>query len=162
MTPEAPSKPGSGTGAGSGTGEREATLPPSYPLSDRTGDSERPLVPVQKPIRWPASKWLAKFSAAWCAKYGGTSYGGGSATAKATAELSDVIGGLTDAEALAAEARADAMIAEFLAGERPNEVRARHPWPFFVAAFIGLRAPMQRPQARASPAGAPAPKYDEF
>lgn len=76
-------------------------------------------------------------------------YGGGDATAKAGAQLADILAALSLPEALAAQARAAEMIGEFLDDDNPKVVRARHPFAFFVTAFTGLRvAPVRVGPAR--------------
>lgn len=63
--------------------------------------------------------------------------------------LADFLAGKTDPERLEFEARAPAMISEFLADEAPAVAKARHPFTFFVTAFGGLGVPRQ--EARAGP-----------
>lgn len=63
---------------------------------------------------------------------------GGEASARATANLGDMLGALAPAAALAAQGRAGLMFAEYLSDPSPAVVKARHPWAWFVTRFQGL------------------------
>jgi len=97
-------------------------------------------VPEQEPRLWPAYEWERRYSASWCETYGGTSMGGGEFAAKATGDLSTILGELTPAERLEAQSRAADMFSEFFS--RQTLRQRRHPWSKFVEDFGGLRKPM--------------------
>jgi hypothetical protein len=67
--------------------------------------------------------------------------GGSTAGSRATADLSEQLDALPRGERLAAQARAQVMFAEYLGADEPELVRRRHPWPWFVTRFHGLRVP---------------------
>lgn len=121
---------------------------PATPLTlvsdQRSGSDQAPSEPPDQTrtrveSRWPARTWLALFGKAWCAKYGGLAYGGGDATARAAAQLGDILAALPVPDVMSAQARAAGMIAEFLEDDSPKVLKARHPFAFFVTAFTGLR-----------------------
>ena len=94
--------------------------------------------------KWTARKWLSLFGKRWISVYGGLAYGGGDTTAKAVAQLEDILAALPASDADAAQARAATMLDEFFADASPKIVSARHPFVFFVTSFTGLRVPRLR------------------
>jgi hypothetical protein len=55
--------------------------------------------------------------------------------------MADALEALPEPERIAAQAKAPAMIAEFLASKDPKVVGRRHPFAFFVQEWGGLRVP---------------------
>lgn len=94
------------------------------------------------PAMWTVFDWRRRYGMVWCDRYGGTAIGGDGA---ADAKLGDLLESLPRADRLAAQARAPAMFAEFLA-EEGEPARARHRWSWFVGRFESLRLPQLPPR----------------
>jgi len=97
---------------------------------------------------WPAGEWLNLFRRAWADRYKTLTYGQTS-DGKACGNLADFLGTLDEPARLAAQARARKMLAEFLADESPETVKARHCFAFFVGRFGGLLVDPVRTKADA-------------
>ncbi len=125
---------------------------PSVSVSDPVSD---PVVDPVTPPLWASHHWLRQFKLAWEKRtiVGATAFYGDTGDTKASARLHDELERLPQAERLAAQARAPAMLAAFFA-EKGDEIRRRHyPFNFFVQSFGALRmattrtttAPPERP-----------------
>jgi hypothetical protein len=99
--------------------------------------------PQKASVFWTGWQWRERFGRAWAERYQQLAYGGGDADAKASGDLRDQLSALPDLERKAAQDRAPAMFAEFLADESPGMIKARHPFSWFVTRFNGLRVPAQ-------------------
>lgn len=89
---------------------------------------------------WSAWDWKNKFGIAWVAKYQTGGYGE-VGDSKACGALGLLLETLPAEELLAAQERAPAMFAEFLASADPKTVARRHPFTFFAQEWGGLRVP---------------------
>lgn len=118
--------------------DQSSDLPP---FASRSKPPERAPERSESRANWAASDWHKRFGKAWVEKYGGLAMGGGTAAAKATGELHDMLAELPTSDRAAAETRADVMIADYLGSEKPDLVDARHPWSWFVVRWDSLRKP---------------------
>lgn len=110
---------------------------PLFSPSEASG-SRAPARSESRAKVWTPYDWFQRFGIGWRERYASWPSGDGAASGK----LGDLIAALPDdATRIAAQARADAMIAEFMASEDPRTVARRHPWSFFVQEWGGLRVP---------------------
>lgn len=118
---------------------------PSAPARD-------PSATGQGPALWPAVRWKDAYGRAWCERYKQLHYGMASDT-KGIVALGTLLEQMPPSDRIRAQERAPRMFAEFLASTSPAEVKARHPFAFFVTAFGGLLVDATpQPAARGSPA----------
>jgi hypothetical protein len=111
-----------------------------------------PGLPDPEPEVWSAHVWHRNFGMAWSESYNTMALpGGGAASVKATEDLAGMLAGFNRSSAMAAQARAASMFAEYLGDQSPIVVKNRHPWPWFVTRFQGLLAPQK--SACAAPRG---------
>lgn len=96
-----------------------------------------PVPPDQR--RWSAEEWFSGFKIAWLTYAGTDSYGGQPGDWRFVGELREILADLSLKDALAAQARSGAIFAEYLTDQSEKLVSARHPWPWFVTRFNGLR-----------------------
>lgn len=97
---------------------------------------------------WTGGDWHKRFNRAWSEAYNTAALPwGGMATSKAIGELDDMLGEMDPGARAAAEARAPAMITEYLRDRSPAIVRSRHPFSWFVTRFQGLLVPAKEAQA---------------
>lgn len=132
-----PSRSGSGSlGSGSlvlGSGSMgSGNSPPSAPARDL----------------WAGWQWFNRFRMLWPEAHGKIAYGEGKSDAQATGDLEDKLNSLPGEDRLAAQARADELIAGYFAIGQARP--AGHPWKWFVERFNELRIPSPA-KARASP-----------
>lgn len=101
-----------------------------------------PLDPISlEKRRWGAEEWFEAFRMAWLTYCEAGSYGGQPGDYRATGDLRDVLRNLALPDALAAQARASTMFAEYFGDHSAEVAAARHPWSWFVTRFNGLRIP---------------------
>lgn len=141
MVPQATEGVGGGLPSGSDLGLSSSP----DPISDLPQEEPR----ARDGGLWMGPDWERKFGAAWCEKYQRLAMGGSVAGSKATGALSEQLEALPRSERLAAQARAPEMFREFLGSDAPDLVAHRHPWPWFVTRFHGLRVPALRVAPRA-------------
>ena len=113
-------------------------------------DPEAPLPPSKNGTSklWTAIEWRRRFDRAWSEAYNTMATpGGGESAARATADLGDQLIGLPLEATVDAQARAGAMFAEYLGDTKPDVLKARHPWSWFVTRFRGLLVPAKSPAA---------------
>jgi len=137
---------GGGVGGALPSGSDLSGFLDPHPVAADPPDRAIPVVHAQEPGLWNSDRWLKKFGAAWVKAYrnGMGTYGGGAPDAKAGAILDDQIRALPLSEAMAAQERAPAMFAEFLADRGKALVDARHSFAFFVGRWGGLRIPAMK------------------
>ena len=96
-----------------------------------------PIAPEQR--RWAAEEWFEAYRVSWLTYYDSDSYGSQSVDRRGTEGMREVLRGLSLQDALSAQARSAAILAEYFTDRSEDLVRARHPWPWFVTRFNGLR-----------------------
>jgi|SRR5215831_17543035 len=100
---------------------------------------------------WSPGEWKRRFGAPWCDKYGWPAYGMAN-DGIACGKLGDLLEQLGPDVARAAQAKAGAMFAAFLADDYAELIKAKHPFAWFVQRFGALMvdAP-DRPALRVAP-----------
>lgn len=127
-------------GAGAHTRSNDDAEPPPI----------EPVAPDRR--RWTAEEWFEAYKVAWVT-YRGGSYASQANDWRAIDDLRTAIRSLSVDEAVAAQARAPSMLAEYFANRDEKIADARHPWSWFVLRFNGLRFPRgpvnpKRPRTR--------------
>jgi hypothetical protein len=125
-------------GVGGGLSGGSDLGPDSSP--DPSQQTSQDLPCARDPSLWTVYDWRRRYGLEWTKKYGGTAIGGDT---EADGKLRDQLDALPDGDRLAAQKRAPAMFAEFLA-EPGEPARARHRWSWFVGRFESLRLPMAK------------------
>lgn len=113
---------------------------PSTYINQRRWEDAPPAAPAPDGAPgtvWPAARWVRLYARLWADKYCAAYSDAGDG--KAVATLQGMIVALPPDAAVAAQARAQAMIADFLGDSSPDLLARRHPFWAFVGRWGGLR-----------------------
>lgn len=125
----------------------------------RDPDARDPVPPSTPPAPDAARarsgyEWWFSYSLAWRDKYQ-RHYGNGSSDAKAQGDLTSILDGMPDAEALALWATRDEMFRQYLASTDAKLVTSRHPFSLLVSRWCDFRGDLPAPKTAAASGGPP-------